>query len=102
MPQLMKTLLSVGIVLATTSVTIAGEPPKAFELFATAEPLPIRYDTAEYSINLSVLCTQQKLRSSVPSDLYRPAATDTVHVNALTLKSAQASLNEKGLTFRSE
>jgi hypothetical protein len=102
MPQLMKTLLSVGIVLATTSVTIAGEPPKAFELFATAEPLPIRYDTAEYSINLSALCTQQKLRSSAPSDLYRPAATDTVHVNALTLKSAQASLNEKGLTFRSE
>ena len=102
MLKLMKTLLPVRIILATAFVAMAGDLSKALGLVATAEPVPICCNAAECSINLLAFCIQQKCQFPTPSDLYRPAATHTIQVSAQTLEAAQALLDEKVLTFRSE
>ena len=100
MLKLTKTLLSAGVVLASASAAIAGDPPQALGLVATAEPIPIHCESAECSVNLSAFCLQQKRRSPAPTDLYRQAATGTVQISARTLDGAQVILDEKDLTFR--
>ena len=100
MLKLTKTLLSAGVVLASASAAIAGDPPQALGLVATAEPIPIHCKGAECSVNLSAFCLQQKRRSPAPTDLYRQAATGSIQVSARTLDGAQVILDEKDLTFR--
>jgi hypothetical protein len=100
MLKLTKSLLFVGVFLATTSAATAGDPPQALGLVATAEPIPIHCEGAECSVNLSAFCLQQKRRSPAPSDLYRQATAGAVQVSARTLGGAQVILDEKDLTFR--
>ena len=95
MLKLTKTLLSAGVVLASASAAIAGDPPQALGLVAAAEPIPIHCKGAECSVNLSAFCLQQKRRSPAPTDLYRQAATGAVQVSTRTLDGAQVILDEK-------
>lgn len=100
MLKLAKSVLSASIVFGAIAPALAGEPPQALGLVATAEPIPINCEGTHCTANLSAFCLQQKRRSPSPTDRYRQAAAGKAVITAKSRSGETITVDGLDMTFQ--